>query len=184
VRIFQPAQTLFSLTFLESIGDASASVSTRHLWKLFRWRFASQHRLHFCWLFLSVHGSAALSNALISIGSCDVDFFLVNKGREIFRIHASPLECVSVMISSRHRLYFHWFFPNQQGPASTYESTRPSGGFFGEDFQAAPALFSLTFSESIQAARASEYTRHIWKVFRWWFLSRQQFSFRWLFLSE
>jgi len=85
VRIFQPALTSFSLTFSKSTGDASASISTRHLWKLFRWRFASQHRLRFRWL------------------------FWVNRGRQLFRIHASPLKGVSVMISESITK-FRWLF--------------------------------------------------------------------------
>jgi hypothetical protein len=43
--------------------------------------------------------------------------------------------------------------------------------------------FSLTFSESKGASNSSESTRYLWKLFRWWFLSRQQLSFRGLFLS-
>jgi hypothetical protein len=40
-----------------------------------------------------------LTNPHVTFGSCFDDFFLVNKGCEHFRIHASPLVGVSVMIS-------------------------------------------------------------------------------------
>jgi hypothetical protein len=50
--------------------------------------------------------------------------------------------------------------------------------------QSPPTQFSLTFSNSTGVVSTSESTRHLWKVFRWWFLSRQRTSFRWLFLSH
>jgi len=80
-----------SLTFSELTGAASASESTRHLWKVFRWWFSSRQRLCFRGLFLSPQWC------------------------ELFRIYASPLEGVSVMISSRRGLRFHRLFLSLQG---------------------------------------------------------------------
>jgi hypothetical protein len=52
-------------------------------------------------------------------------------------------------------------------------------------FQSAPTPFSLTFSESTWAASSFESTRHLWKVFRWWFSSRHLWKvFRWRFPSR
>jgi len=97
--------------FSESTGAASASESTRHLWKVFRWWFPSQLRLRFRWLFLSKQGLRALPNQSVTFGrffgddfpvgfdSVFVDFFWVKRGWQLFRIHASPLKVVSVMIS-------------------------------------------------------------------------------------
>jgi hypothetical protein len=74
---------------------------------------------------------------------------LNQQGWVCWRIHASPLEVVSMMIS-----------------------------------KLTPSQFSLTFSESTGAAGAHESMCHLWKVFRWWFLSRQRLSFCWLFISQ
>jgi len=117
--------THFSLTFSESIGAASTSESTRHLWNRFRSRFWRRQWLNFHWQFLSQHGLGVQKNPLVTFGT------------------------VSLTISKS---------PSTQ--------------------------FSLTFSKSTGAASTSESTRHLWKVFRWWFLSRQRTSFRWLFLSQ
>jgi hypothetical protein len=43
---------------------------------------------------------------------------------------------------------------------------------------------SLTICESTGAVCGDESMPHLWKQFRWWFLSLQQLSFRWLFLSQ
>jgi hypothetical protein len=47
--------------------------------------------------------------------------------------------------------------------------------------KSAPTQFSFTFSESTGAASVDESTRHLWKWFRWWFLSRQRLSFFYYF---
>jgi hypothetical protein len=43
--------------------------------------------------------------------------------------------------------------------------------------------FLLTIYEPTRAASTNKSTRHLWKVFQRWFLSRQWLSFCWLFLS-
>jgi hypothetical protein len=65
-----------SLTFSVSTGAASASKSTRHLWNVFPWWFPRRHRLR------------------------------VLRGCERFRIHVSPLEVVSLMISHSAAMIF------------------------------------------------------------------------------
>jgi hypothetical protein len=101
---FQSTPTPISLPFSESTRTVSASKSTRHLWKMFRWWFSSRHRLCFHWLFLSQQGLAALLNPAVTIKrsfSDDfwvdnilvfVDYFWVNRGWGRWRIHASPLK--------------------------------------------------------------------------------------------
>jgi len=231
----------------------SSSKCARHLVKVFQWWFLSRQQLSFLWLFLSQLGLWALTNPHVSFGSSFVVFFWVNRGCEPFRIHASPLEGASVMISrsaptlfsltfsestgavtssestrhlwkalrwwfpGRHRLYFRWLFLSQQGlsplpsPCVTFERrfgddfpvgtdsvfidffwvnrgchlfrihVSPLKGVSAMIFQSAPSLFSLTFSESTGAVSSSESTRHLLKVFRWWFPHRHRLHFRWCF---
>jgi hypothetical protein len=47
---------------------------------------------------MSQQGLRALPNPRVTFGSCFVDFFLVNSSCATSKIHASPLEGVSVMI--------------------------------------------------------------------------------------
>jgi hypothetical protein len=44
--------------------------------------------------------------------------------------------------------------------------------------------FSLTISNSIGAVCAGESMCHLWKQFRWQFMSRKRLTFSWLFLSQ
>jgi len=139
---FSPIEEL-SLMIFESIGAVYAAESTRHLWKLFHWWFLSQQRLSFRWLFLSQQGLFALSKPHITFesyfidvfGVCKdsvfVDYFWVARDFVHWRIHASPVEAVS-----------------------------------------------LTISESTGVVCDGESMPHLWKQFRWWFLSLQQLSFR------
>jgi hypothetical protein len=123
VTISESAATQFSLTISDSVWAVGVDESTRHLWMVFRWWFLSplwnqfrwwfQRRqwLNLHWLFLSQQGLGALMNPRVTFGSCFVhdfrvrtdsvfvDFFFVNRACERFRIHASPLEGVSVMLS-------------------------------------------------------------------------------------
>jgi hypothetical protein len=48
--------------------------------------------------------------------------------------------------------------------------------------EATTTQFSLTISDSTGVVCSHESRRHMWKLFLWWFLSRQRLSFRWLFL--
>jgi len=134
LKISQTAATLFSMIISESRGAVCAIESMRHPWQQFRW-----------W-FLSPHGLFSLSNPCVTRGSSFVDYFWVgsdsvfvndfwsHRGSLRCRIHASPVEAVSLMIfvatgvfcvveSMRHpwkqfhwgflslqRLGFHWLF--------------------------------------------------------------------------
>jgi len=190
VRIFQPALTLFLLTFSKSTGDASASVSTRHLWKLFRWRFASQHRLHFCRLLLSQQRPTALPNPRVTIERCFgydfwvdnkvfVDYFSVNRDCRCWRIN------VSVRIFQPALTPFSFTFSESTGAGSSSESTRQFWKVFRWQFPSQHRFhFCLTFSESKGAASSSESMRHLWKLFPWWFPSQHRLHFHWLFLSQ
>jgi len=50
--------------------------------------------------------------------------------------------------------------------------------------ESAATQFTLTISDSTGALCTDESKRHLWKRFRWWFLSRHWLSFPWLFLSQ
>ena len=116
VMISEAASTLFSLNISKSTRATSSSKSTRRLWKVFRWWFPSRLRVPFCWLFQSQQGLRALPNPRVTLWSCFVDFFRVNRCFELFRIHTSPFEVVSltffffIRFPSRHRLCFCDFF--------------------------------------------------------------------------
>jgi len=114
-RIHASPLEVFSLTFSESTGVASANESTRHLWKRFCWRFRSLQRLTFCLHLLNQKWLCALTNPGVNCRKCFVDDFKVNRGFDRFQIHASLLEAVSVTISSQYRICFCGLFLSQQG---------------------------------------------------------------------
>jgi len=123
----------------EATGAFCVVESMRHPWKQFHWGFLSLHQLSFHWLFLSPQGLLALSNPCVTIGSSFVDDFWVNRGSLRCRIHASPVEAVSLIISEatwvfcavesmhhpwqqfcwgflkRQRLCFRWLFLSPEG---------------------------------------------------------------------
>jgi hypothetical protein len=110
VMISKSMVTQFSLNIFEWTGAVCTSESKRQLYKQFRWWFLSRRRLSFPWIFLSENGLCALTNHSLSsassfgddffgMDSIFLDYFLVNKGCVRWRIHASALEAVSVMIS-------------------------------------------------------------------------------------
>jgi len=98
----------------EEIGFVCDVESMRHPWKQFRW------------LFLWLEGLFALSNPCVTRLRCFVDDFLVPRGCLRCRIHASPVEAVSLMISEatgsdcvvesmRHpSKQFRWWFLSRQ----------------------------------------------------------------------
>jgi len=154
-------------------------------------------------------GLWALTNPHVTFGSCFVNFFLVNRGCGAYKSTRYLLEGVSVMISQSASTMFSLTFFEATGASSSSKSTyhvwklcfvdffcvnmgcelfkihaSPLEGVLVMISQATPTLFSLNFSESRGAADASESTRHLSKVFRWWFLRRQGPSFRWLFLCQ
>ena len=154
----------------------------RQLWKQFRWWFLSRQRNSFPWLFLSQQGLCALTNPCVSSGNSFgddflvgnetvfLDYFLVNRGYVLWRIHASALEIVSVMNSVS---------VETQVSLTILESTVSR-------MITVPAAtkFSLSISESTGVVCDDESICHLWKQFRWWFLSRQLLRFPWLFVSQ
>jgi hypothetical protein len=181
-----------------------------------RWR-----RIRFHWLFLSQKGLRALPNPRITFGRCFdddfsvginsvfVDYFLVNRGWQLFQIHASPLKGVSVMIfqsaptlfslTEGHELFrLHasslkgvslMIFQLEPNPFSLTEGcelfllhTSPLEGVSVTISKSAPTPFSLNFYES--TASTSDSASYIWKVFRWWFPSRYPHHFHWFFMSQ
>jgi hypothetical protein len=159
--ISQSAPTPFSLTFSESTGAASAFELSRHLWKVFLWWFLSRQRLSWCWLVLIQQGLWVLTNPHVTFRISFVDYFGDVSG--------------SVFID---------FFKVNRGWARWGIHASPLEVVSLMIFQLTPTQFSLTLSEPTGAASISESTSHIWKVFRWWFLSQQRTSFCWLFLSQ
>jgi len=113
----------FSLTVSKSTRVGHADDSTRHLWKLF------------CWLFLSQQGLRALSNPRVTFERCFgddfwvgtdsvfIDLLWVNKGCKL-RIHASPMEVVSVRISEATTTQFSLTISKSTGAVGVNESTR------------------------------------------------------------
>jgi hypothetical protein len=168
----------FSLTVSKSTGVGRANESTRHIWKLFRWWFPSRHRLSFRWPFLSQQGLRALMNPHLTFGRflgdyfwvgndpIFVDYLWVNRGCGRWRIHTSPSESVSLMISETVVAQFSLTFSKSTGVGRVDESTHHLW-----------KLFSLTFSESTGAASTSKSTRHLWNRFRSRFRRRQWLSF-------
>jgi hypothetical protein len=126
----------FSLAFSKSTGVGRASDSTRRLWKLFGWRFLIRHRLSFRCLFLSPKGLGALMNPNVTFAICFiddfpvdtdsvfVDFFCVNRGCERWRIHAWPVEAVSMTISESAANQFSLTISQSTGAVGADESKR------------------------------------------------------------
>src|SRR4030065_468154 len=73
----QSATTQFALTFSSSPTAASASESTRHLWKVFRLFFFFHHTPTFDFPFLTQHGARPISNPRVTFRSGFVDIFPV-----------------------------------------------------------------------------------------------------------
>jgi len=117
VTIYESAGTQISSTIFESTGAMCAYESMHQLWKQFRWSFLSRQRHSFPWLFKSQEGLRSLTNPCMSFGSYFGDDFLVgddlvfleyfwaNRGCVHWRIQASALQAVSVMISSASTLF-------------------------------------------------------------------------------
>jgi len=161
LMISELAATQFSLSISKSIRAVSADKSMRHLWKGFQWWVLSRQRLHFRWLFLNQKGMRALMNPCVTCGSgfvdhfwggrrfVFIDYFWVNRGWVCWRILASPLEVVSLMISESAPTLFLLMIS-----------------------ESAPTLFLLTVVVGVEEA-----TRDLWKWIRLWFLSRQWLIF-------
>ena len=155
----------------------------------------------------------------VSSDSVFIDDFWVNKGCMSWRIHASTMKAISLMISesaatqflltiyetigavsadesmrqpwkqfcsqflSQQRFSFRWWFLSQQGLCAPMNPLSAMEVVSLMIFELVATQFSLTISESIGDVCANESKRQPWKQFHWWFLSRQQLSFRWRFLS-
>jgi hypothetical protein len=103
---------------------------------LFHWRFPSRQRLRSRWHFLSQQGLRAFPNPRLTFQRClgddfwvgnnsiFVDYFWVNKGCGSWRIHASALESVSLMISETVVAQFSLTISESTRARSAAESTR------------------------------------------------------------
>jgi len=193
------------------------SESKCQLCKQFHWRFLSRQRLSFRWLFVSQQGLSALTNPCIMSWSSFGDDFLVdndivfleyfwvNRVSVRYRIQASALQAVSLMISEATATQFS---------LTISESTTADDFWVGNDtvflnvlwvnrscvrwriqasamqavslmiFESVETQISSTISESTGASCADESMRQLWNLFRWWFLSTQRLSFPWQFMSQ
>ena len=137
----------------------AADKSTRHLRKRFRWWFLNRQRLSFHWLILSQQGLWPLMNQRVTCASSFVDDFWVGRN--------------SVFLD---------FFWVDRGCKRWQIHASPLEGFSVMISKAAATKFSMTISESTGAMCAEQSTYHLWKRFRWWFMSWQWLSSRCLFL--
>jgi len=98
-------------------------------------------------------------------------------GYERFQTLASPLEVFSVMISQSAPTPFLFTFSETtratRGCGRLWIHASPLKGVSVMISESTATLFSLTISESIGTMVADKSTRHLWKLFRWLFLSQQ-----------
>jgi len=135
-------------------------------------------------------GSSFVDDFYDGNNSVFVDDFWVDRGCLCFRIHVSPLEAVSLMISEsiaalcsvesiRHPWkQFRWWFLSQQRLCFRWLFLRPQGCLRCRIHASPVAAVSLMISKPTWAICAVESMRHSWKQFCWWFLRRQWLSFR------
>jgi len=156
----------FSLTISKSTGAGRADESKRHLWNVFRWWFPSRHRLSFRLPFLSQEALRALPNPRLTFRRClgddfwvasdsiFVDYFWVNKGCGSWRIHASALESVSLMISETVVAQFSLTISESTRVGRADESTRHLWKLFHWRFPSCHQLSSRWLFTSQQGLRA------------------------------
>jgi len=145
-----------SLMISASTGALFIVESMCHPWKQFRWGFLSRQRLCFRWWFLIPQELFALSNPCVTSGSSFVDDCLGHRGFLRCRIHASPVEAVSLRISKSTATRFLLII---------YESTRAICAV--ESMRHPWKQFSLMISESTGAVSDVETMRPSWEQFRW-----------------
>jgi len=128
--------TQFSFIVSESTGMVCADESMRQLWTQFQCWILSRQRLGFPWVFQTQQGLCALTNPCVTYGSSFgyhfwvssdslfVNYFWVNRGCERWRIHASALEPVSVMISESAVSQFSLIISKSTGSMCAGESIR------------------------------------------------------------
>jgi len=120
-----------------------------------------RQRLSFPWLFLSQHGLYALSNPCITSWSSFHDDFWVGSDSAFVDYFRVKKGCV------------HWW---------VYVSALELVSVMNSE--SAATRFSLTISNSTRAMCADESMCHLWKQFRWQFLSWQRLTLPWLFVSQ
>jgi hypothetical protein len=135
--------------------------SMRKLWKQFWWSFLSRHQLRFSRLFLSQQGLRALMNPFICSGSCFGNDFWVHNDSVFLDYFWVKMGCVR-----------SWIHASSQETVLVMIS------------ESVVTQFSLTIYESTKAACADESKHQLCKQYRLWFLSTQQLSFPWLFMSQ
>jgi len=138
VRCRIQASALQAVSMMISVVAAvvCADESIRRLWKLFLWRFLNRHRLRFPRLFMSQQGLRTLMNPCVNSGSCFGNdswihsnsvflyYLCVNRGCVRWRIQASALQAVSVMISEVAAIQFALNIFEWIGAVCTDESKR------------------------------------------------------------
>ena len=105
-----------------------------HPWKQFCWWFLRRQRLSFRWWFLSWQGLFVLSNPCVTLGSSFVDDFWVHSGSLLCRIHTSPVEVVSLMISESTTTLFSLIISETTGVFALSNPCVTRGSSFVDDF--------------------------------------------------
>jgi hypothetical protein len=154
LSIFYSATTQFSSSISASTGDVCAYKFMCHLWKLFNWRFLSRQRHSFLVLFQSQQWLCALVNPCVSCWSSFVDDF-----------------CVGIYL-----VFLHYFWVNR-GLVRWWIHASPVDAVSLTISESTATLFSLTISESTGVVCTYKFICHVWKLFRWWFLSQERRSF-------
>jgi hypothetical protein len=170
-RIHMSPVEAVSLMIYVAIGVVCSVESMRHSWKHFRWWFLSRQWLSIRWWFLSPQELYALSNPQVNRGSSFVDDFWVHRGCLRCRIHASPVEVVSLRIYESQGLFV---LSNHASPVEALSLMIS---------ESTVTKFSVMIFKPAGVVCSVESTCQPWKQFRWWFLSRQQLNFRWWFQS-
>jgi len=146
VTISEWSGTQFALMFSESTRAVHAEDSFCHLCKQFPWWFLSGQRLSFPWHFLSQLVLCALRiPSVISVNSFRgylwlggdsvfLDCLWVNRGCVRWRIHWSPLETFSVMISERVATLFFFIVFESTGVVRSEDSFYHLWKQFRDDF--------------------------------------------------
>jgi len=121
---FESAATQFSLTISDSTWAVCSKESMPQQWKQFCWWFISRQRLSSPWLFMTQQGMSAVMNLCVTHGRTFIANFLVNTGCVRCRIHVSPSEAVSLMISESAATEFSVTISNSTRVVCAVKSTR------------------------------------------------------------
>jgi len=165
-------------------------------WEVSRWWFLSRQWRSFSWLFLSQLGLWALTCPHVTYVIGFVDDFKDDSGSVFIKSFCQ--QGVGVLTNPRVTFgscfvddfpvgtdfVFVDFFSLNKCCECWWIHASPMEAVSVMISESAAAQFLLTISESKGAVCSHESRRHLWKVFRWWFLSRHRLHFCWPYLSQ